>query len=63
MPRRRSARVSFSFVYTKHFQPSRVFLGNVLDQVRSFNIPLLPIALCEIDQTRANGAKNVHAQA
>jgi len=35
----------------------------VLDQVRSLNVSLLPIAIGEVDQTRAHGAKNVHAQA
>jgi hypothetical protein len=44
-------------------QPSRVFLGNMLDQVRSFNVSLLPVAIGEVDQTRAHGTYDVHPQA
>jgi hypothetical protein len=31
------------------YQPSRVFLGSVLDKVHAFDMPLRPIALSEID--------------
>jgi hypothetical protein len=40
---------SFSFVYAEHFQPERVLLGFVQDNVPTFNISLRPIALGEID--------------
>jgi hypothetical protein len=31
------------------YQPSRVFLGSVLDKVHAFDMPPRPIALSEID--------------
>ena len=41
--------ISFSFVYAEHFQPERVLLGFVQDNVPAFNISLRPVALGEID--------------
>ena len=47
----------------EHFQPGRVFLGSMPDQVHCFNVALLPIVLGEIDQTRTLRAEHVQAQA
>jgi hypothetical protein len=40
-----------------------VFLSHVSHKVRAFDTPLLPIALGEIDQTRAFRAEGVHPKA
>jgi hypothetical protein len=41
--------VSVSRRDIEYFQPARVFLGSVPDNVRAFNISLRPITLSEID--------------
>jgi hypothetical protein len=40
-----------------------VFFASVTNQVYSLNVALLPIALGEIDQTRALRAKEIHPKA
>jgi hypothetical protein len=40
-----------------------VFLDCVPDDIWSYDIALLPIALGEIDKTRALGAKDIHPKA
>jgi hypothetical protein len=51
------------FVDAEHFQPISVFFGSVSDEVSAFNISLRPIALSEIDQVCALGAKDIHPKA
>jgi hypothetical protein len=48
-PRRRAFSVHADFAYAKDLQPSRVFLGNMPDEIDAFDIALRPIALSEID--------------
>jgi hypothetical protein len=67
-PRRRafpltSARQSCVVIDAEHFQPGRVLLGSVPEKVYALNVSLLPIALGEIDQTRALRAKEIHPKA
>ena len=45
------------------FSQAVVLLGSVADQVRAFYLALRRIALSEIDQTRALGAKEIHPKA
>lgn len=40
-----------------------MFLGRVPDKVRPFDFPLWPIALSEIDLTRAHRAEDIHPKA
>ena len=47
----------------QQFQPGRVLLGSESGKIHSFDISLLLVALCQIDQTRALGAIHVHQPA
>jgi hypothetical protein len=49
--------------HVEHFQPGGVFLGCVPDDIWSYDIALLPIALGEIDETRALRAEDIEPQA
>jgi hypothetical protein len=37
-------------------------LGSVLEKVSAYNVALRPIALSDIDQSRALGAQDIHSQ-
>ena len=67
-PRRRAflltnARLSRVVIDAEHFQPGLVLLGSMLEKVHTCDVALRPIALSEIDQTRAFRAEDVHPKA
>ena len=47
------------FAYTEHLKPTCMLFSEVLHKVSSFDVPRWPLALGEVDQTRALGARDV----